>query len=484
MEKRHDILFYLREHPTPPPPEVAERVLRIPEQPEAASWQRLQEHPVPPPAALNAAIRSGIRFSIRSDVKPYRQNRYRLRFAYSAAAAILLVVAGLVLYRFVAGRPEHDTKTLAGPSRPASSSSPAGVKTDSSTLAAKHPSGPADTSAGQPLPLELGFNGEQYPLTDNSLLATFTSFHYPALKKYLADKRTDNGWHIRLDQYTNISLSRVMVATLRKLYVTRPDGAPAREAKKTRQLLDRWTEQDKKQFDLRYISNPLDPIDLAEFLFPPLFSFGRHTAPAVPPASSVPSADSLQSQKGTQGTNAPLTVSYTLTVVTKRTNAAIGETYNGGLQTLFHDGRQARLRLATLMRIQSIFLHPDIAGFTVLTESVKSQSPITLTTGQWAEYNRKYAGAGCSLADDTTRILGYACRKALIRLPGGQRITAWYTPSIRDSAQALLEPAFAPIPGLVLQYEYTIRRKTIRYTASTLSHHRIDPAVFVIPVQH
>jgi GLPGLI family protein len=82
---------------------------------------------------------------------------------------------------------------------------------------------------------------------------------------------------------------------------------------------------------------------------------------------------------------------------------------------------------------------------------------------------------------DSLDILGYRCKNALINLRDGRRITAWYTPDIHQPAQARIEPVFAGIPGLVLQYEYTCRRRTVRYTATSLSRRPIDASVFAVP---
>ena len=385
------------------------------------------------------------------------------------------------------------------------------MDTSSRSLATAHSETPDAPPAGIPdsasapaiqlSSLALGLDGARFALTDNSLLATFTGYHYPAMGNHLNNKH-ETSLHIRLDQYTSIILSPVMTATLRDLYATRPDGSPDRKARKTREKLEKWAGEDKKQFDLRYNVNPLDPVDLAEFLYPPLFSFGRHSgesvtstgpaapAPAAPTASSAPAASSSAAPASARpastaptspAASGPLTVSYTLTLLNKKTTIGIAETYNGGIQTLFDAGEHARLRLASLMRIQSIFMSPGGASLTIVTESTKPHNSVTLTASQWSHYNNKYAGAARDLADDTVSILGYRCKKALIRLHDGRRISVWYTPRIQTPAQDRLEPAFAGIPGLVLRYDYTCRRKTIRYTATSLSRQPIDASVFSLP---
>lgn len=179
-----------------------------------------------------------------------------------------------------------------------------------------------------------------------------------------------------------------------------------------------------------------------------------------------------------------LTVSYTLTLSSKRGNTGIGETYNGGIETLFAAGAHARLRLASLMRVQSVFIVMDgalVKRVTLLKESGNDRKRTTMTAGEWKEYNKKYAGSTLQITRDTATILRYLCKKVVIALKDGRQLSAWYTPDIQSPAFAALEPAFAGIPGLVLQYEYVYRKKTLRYRATAISHKPIDPAVFTPP---
>lgn len=480
MDHRPDIWHHLKDHATVPPPELRERLLLLLDtfaedhaaEHEAmenrAVFQKLLEYPVPPPATVTSAINAAIKPGGQNP-RPKNQT-LRLFLAFTAAACFLLLISGIILYNTGLKKERlplaiHKPATRAGIN-----------PTLTTPIPAHHiPAGPAiaanPAAETQSPQLSLAVDGGKLSLVDNNLLTTFTDYRYPALKDYV-----DAGTRIHLDQYTDISLSPAMIATLKMLYDTKPDGKPDRKARKTRERLEQWESKDKKQFDLHAGSNPLDPVDLAEFIFPPLFSFGRHAhahTTAAPPAAAMASPDNIES-------SSPLTVSYRLTLVSRKTNNNIAETYNGGVQTLFAAGGHARLRLASLMRIQSLFLQGKPHTVTMLAESAKPQLETTLTARQWQACNAKYADAAYDLTADTTRLLGYDCKKALIRLHDGRTITAWYTPRIQEPAQSILEPAFAAIPGLVMRYEYTCRHRTVRYTATTLSRRPIDPSVFNI----
>lgn len=179
-----------------------------------------------------------------------------------------------------------------------------------------------------------------------------------------------------------------------------------------------------------------------------------------------------------------LTVSYAITLKSKKSNTGIGETYNGGVKTVFISKDQIRLRLVSLMRMESIFIQQKdnlSKKVTIVKESGKEKYKYILTSEQWKGYNQKYEGLTCHLSDDSTKLLNYSCKKAVIALKSGETITAFYTPSFQPTGLLAAEPAFSCIPGLVLKYEYKYKKGTIIYTATTISQGPIDKSVFSVP---
>jgi hypothetical protein len=472
MDNRSNIWRRLQDHQISPPPEMFDNLrknLHPADEADKTGFQKLQDHPLTPPPSLWSAIKDATR-------QP-KHSKLRRFLPYIAAAACLLpILIGVVVDRTPhsdpltkARTPDTHTEKPGAASTPdsaASQSGPAftasGSTIDSSALA---------STTDQGLLLALTIDGSRFSLVDNNPLVTLISYKYPGLKNRINNKR-DAGLRIRLDQYTNIALTPVMTGMIRDLYDTRANGMPSRKARKTKERLEKWKTDDERQFDGSRFSNPLDPIDLAEFLFPPLFSFGRHANP-TPTALPAATPPSIHSASG------DLTVSYNLTILTKRSNTGIGETYSGGIETLFLQRNNERVRLASLMRIQSIFLSGD-DHVILLNESTAKKTKKTLTPRQWTANNIQYAGATYDLTADTTTILGHVCKRALISLKDGRQIIAWYTPAIKMPVLAL-EPAFSGIPGLVLRYEYTCRKKTLRYSATSISRQPIDPSVFAVP---
>src|SRR6185295_12130209 len=113
-----------------------------------------------------------------------------------------------------------------------------------------------------------------------------------------------------------------------------------------------------------------------------------------------------------------LTVSWAIGI-TSRKGGDMGraETYNGGAATLFAGGGQARIRLVSLMRIQSVFMSAagdQAKSFTIVKESGKDKYITRLTEEEWKQYNKKYEGAVRKLTEDTSEVLHFRCKKAVI----------------------------------------------------------------------
>ena len=183
-------------------------------------------------------------------------------------------------------------------------------------------------------------------------------------------------------------------------------------------------------------------------------------------------------------TERDLTISYSITITSKKSGAGIAETYNGGIETLFAGTHVARMRLVSLMRIQSLFLTIDkglLQSVTIIKESGNIKHRSDLTPTQWMQYNKKYAGSTCQFTRDTAIILNHVCKKAIISLKDGRQLTAYYTQAIQRPVFAFIEPAFAQIPGLVLKYTYTYKKKTITYTATTISNSPISADILALP---
>lgn len=272
MTDRQDIWRHLKDHEVSPPQEVFARLCQILETGDAVRglsvqppFERLQQYEVMPPAFLGRQIedRLGIRPRVFGKVRWY----------LSAAACLVLIVAGWMVYRsystrentIAIGRKMQQPATP-GAIAPLPADTPLKKDTPSRTLAGgmttdAHPATREKISVRPVLSIE----GQTISVTDNDLLVTFTSFTYPNVPAYLT-RNTDKPLKIKIDQYTHLYVSKNMLNMMKQTYEVLPNGKLARKARKMKRRLDSWKEKDQKRFD-KGGANPLDPVDLADFIF-------------------------------------------------------------------------------------------------------------------------------------------------------------------------------------------------------------------------
>ena len=187
------------------------------------------------------------------------------------------MVAGFIVYRLNSPRVQPATamtkKELPGPVLPGGgdpqSAEPISGKKDSAgkpALTAGADSAGLAISGRDRLRPIFTIEGQHLPVTDNDLLASFTSFTWPDLPDYLT-RSSDKPLKIHVDQYTSIFISKNMQDMMKEMYGVNSNGKPDRKARKAREKLDKWKKSDQRRFDDNNEANPLDPVDLAEFIF-------------------------------------------------------------------------------------------------------------------------------------------------------------------------------------------------------------------------
>lgn len=281
MDNRPDIWRRLQDHEITPPQELSDRVFHDFRTTENGlrSLERLQQYITQPPAFMQVAIRNS---TIGSGS---RRNGWfpPFRFFYGAVAACLVIVAGIVFY-LAEVSPQKRTKDVARKiTTPVSvlpaqqdTTAPQSIAGDSSGVATAVTGDATDSTAAGSTTTNITVTANRsqtiyidhrsFPLVDNDLLVTFTSFRYPEIADHVG-KAEDKDMKVHLDQYTNIVISKQVVAMIKEMYQTRSNGKPTRRARKMKDKLEDWKKADEKHFDSTAFFNAADPVDLAEFIF-------------------------------------------------------------------------------------------------------------------------------------------------------------------------------------------------------------------------
>ncbi|MBS1661737.1 MAG: hypothetical protein JST68_11890 [Bacteroidetes bacterium] len=288
MAKRSDIWCFLREHETPPPPELFQRIraslTAIDENNRSgsssnneSSMARLRQLEIAPPAFVSASIKDRIEKLRKGRIPPIR-GVSRKRWIYAGIAASFFVLIGFSIFRiFVPVEPSHKPTVVKNiPESTPARQTKIPVTGDSIETAMSRP---ADDSSARMTDLAKSgtmaisvrnngtviLDGHPIRLIDNDPLFTFISFRYPEIGGYM-DAKKEEDLTIRVDRYTNITISKQAAAMIREMYMTRSNGKPTRRARKTRQKLEDWKRTDEKRFDGALPFNPIDPLDLGELI--------------------------------------------------------------------------------------------------------------------------------------------------------------------------------------------------------------------------
>ena len=175
-------------------------------------------------------------------------------------------------------------------------------------------------------------------------------------------------------------------------------------------------------------------------------------------------------------------ISYGIRLNTDHKKTSVGDAYDGGSKTFFISNNKVRIRLVSLMRIESLFFFSDSTGTSIyqVKESGRKINRRELTEQEWKTLNTKYDSTRYELSTGAgKKILGYDCKKAIVHLKDGRSITCFYTEKI-PALPFIYEPAFAGLPGLVLEYTYNYKSGGATYTALSLKNDRVSPGIFLV----
>jgi len=175
--------------------------------------------------------------------------------------------------------------------------------------------------------------------------------------------------------------------------------------------------------------------------------------------------------------NNNLTIVYDISISSNNKKAGIEEAYNGGIKTVMLQNGKARIRLVSLMRIQSLYFFTKDSALTkvlITKESGKKKYKYQLSAADWKRHNAKYDSITYSLLDETKSVAGYTCKKAIITVPGeNKEVIVYYSTELKP-LDNYIEPLFAGIPGVVLQYVSETTNGNISFTASKISFEPVD----------
>lgn len=177
---------------------------------------------------------------------------------------------------------------------------------------------------------------------------------------------------------------------------------------------------------------------------------------------------------------AECTIEYKVSAVNSD-DADLQTSLQSTVQTVYIKGNNCRIDLISPSFKQMTFFDKSTGEAVILREFGNNKFISKLNNSDWLAANKNYEDAAVSLIDETKKILGYDCKKAVLKLKNGSLLTIYYVPTLIPSVKEF-QYEFKDVPGLVLDYEAADQKQnTIHYTATKLNFNPVPAQAINIP---
>ena len=187
------------------------------------------------------------------------------------------------------------------------------------------------------------------------------------------------------------------------------------------------------------------------------------------------SLPALAQKKLTEGT-----ISYDIVINTGSDKPQAADLLDGATSTVYIKGPKSRTEMVSSLGTQATIIDDTKNTVTIIKEYGDQKYIITLTPADWRDVNRKFENVTFTYSDDTKKIAGYTCKKAIGKLPDGTTFTVWYTPELVPDNKDF-QYANRSLPGLAMEYESAMGNLRVTYTVSRISFNPVPAAKFDIP---
>ena len=171
---------------------------------------------------------------------------------------------------------------------------------------------------------------------------------------------------------------------------------------------------------------------------------------------------------------------YDIVIQTGNKEPQTADALDGGTVTVYIKGGQSRSDMVSALGKETT-IHESKTGNSVILKEYSGQKlMITLTKENWEVKNRSYNDINFELANETTTIAGYTCKKAFAKMPGGKSFTVYYAPDLL-MANKEYNATFRNLPGLAMQYEYESGTMKYKYTLSKINFEPVAASKFDFP---
>ena len=171
---------------------------------------------------------------------------------------------------------------------------------------------------------------------------------------------------------------------------------------------------------------------------------------------------------------------YNVVVNTNDPSPKLADGFDGATNTIYIKGKFSRSELVSVFGTQSTIIDGRTGNVNVVKEYGGKRYMIAMTPADWIEANQKYDSVTFTYENEFKTIAGYNCRKAVGKLKNGETFIVYYTPELIPENQSF-QYSNKSLPGLALEYESSLGKNKVTFTASKVSFDPVPAAKFDLP---
>ncbi|HUQ96457.1 MAG TPA: hypothetical protein VM010_02245, partial [Chitinophagaceae bacterium] len=143
-------------------------------------------------------------------------------------------------------------------------------------------------------------------------------------------------------------------------------------------------------------------------------------------------------------------------------------------------GAKSRVEIVSSLGTQSTIIDGTKNTIAIIKEFGEQKYIINMTPEEYKAANARQNNVSFTYTDEEKTIVGYKCKKAIGKLPGGSTFSVWYTPDLVPENKDY-QNVNQSLPGLAMEYESAIGKMQVTYTVSKISLSPVPAAKFDLP---
>ncbi len=178
---------------------------------------------------------------------------------------------------------------------------------------------------------------------------------------------------------------------------------------------------------------------------------------------------------------AECTVTYQISLEEVNQSKEVQTALQLSSKTVFIKGNDSRVDLNSPSLLQSVIYEKTTGSAVILREFGNNKFMTSLNNKEWITANKQFEGMTIQLTTESKTILGYDCKKAILKLKDSSVYNIFYATAIIPSVREF-EYQFKDIPGFVLEFDVKEGgASVVRYKATKINLSPVQASKYDIP---